>query len=436
MIWNKEMECASREDLRALQLRRLQSEATTVFEKVPFYRKAFNRVGIKPEDIRTLDDLVHLPFTIKSDFRDNYPFGLLTVPMDDIVRVHASSGTTGKPTVVAYTENDISTWAEVMARTLSCGDVTHHDVVHNAYGYGLFTGGLGVHYGAARIGSVVVPMSGGNTQRQIMLMEDFGATALCCTPSYAIYLAEAALEMGKDLTEMNLKVGFFGAEPWTPEMRMEIEQRLGIIALDIYGLSEIIGPGVSSECVHKCGLHICEDHFMPEIINPKTGEPLPYGQVGELVFTSLTKEALPVIRYRTGDITKLDVEPCECGRTCVRMAKISGRTDDMIIVRGVNVFPSQIESVLLNVEGVQPHYLIIVDRERGAMDALEVWVEVSEGIFSDELGALADLQRRTEGEIHEMLGISARIKLVEPHSIERSMGKSKRVIDRRDVYQS
>jgi phenylacetate-CoA ligase len=434
MVWNQVMECGTRAELEALQLERLQRTVRRVCEKVPFYQRAFQAAGITPQDVRSLADLTHLPFTRKSDFRDAYPFGLLAVPLDDVVRVHASSGTTGKPTVVAYTRQDIDTWAEVMARTLACGEVTSHDIVHNAYGYGLFTGGLGAHYGAERIGATVIPMSGGNTRQQIMLIQDFGATALCCTPSYSLFLAETAQEMGVDLRQTRLRVGFFGAEPWTEQMRREIQERVGLIALDIYGLSEIIGPGVSAECTHQCGLHIFEDHFLPEVIDPQSGAVLPYGQSGELVFTSLTKEALPVIRYRTGDITRLHIEPCACGRTLVRMDKISGRTDDMIIVRGVNVFPSQIESVLLQVQGVQPHYVIIVDRERGAMDSLEIWVEVSEGIFSDELGALAQLQHRAETEIEETLRISARVKLVEPHRIERSMGKAKRVIDRRDVY--
>jgi phenylacetate-CoA ligase len=434
MIWNQEMETAPREKLEALQLSRLQAQVARVYEKVPFYRQAFDAVGIKPADVHTLADLMRLPFTRKADFRDNYPFGLVAVPMDDVVRVHGSSGTTGKPTVVAYTRNDIDLWAEVMARTLSCGDVTRKDVVHNAYGYGLFTGGLGAHYGAERIGATVIPMSGGNTNRQVMLIHDFGATVLCCTPSYALFLAETAEEMKQDLRESKLRVGFFGAEPWTFNMRKQIEERLGIAALDIYGLSEIIGPGVSGECLQKHGLHVFEDHFLPEIINPATGERLPYGERGELVFTSLTKEALPVIRYRTGDISRLSLEPCACGRTSVRMEKISGRTDDMLIVRGVNVFPSQIEGVLLQVEGVQPHYVIIVDRERGMLDTLEIWVEVSEDIFTDKLGRLADMQRHAEAAIVDTLGIAARVKLVEPHRIERSMGKAKRVIDRRDVY--
>jgi phenylacetate-CoA ligase len=436
VIWNQAMECASRDELAALQWPRLQAKVAQVYDRVPFYRRLYDNARIKPGDLRSLDDLAHLPFTRKSDFRDNYPFGLLAVPLDDVVRVHASSGTTGKPTVVAYSAKDIDTWAEVMARTYGCGDVGRKDVVHNAYGYGLFTGGLGLHYGAERVGATVIPISGGNTQRQIMLIQDFGATVLCCTPSYAIYMAEAAEEMGVDLRDTKLRVGLFGAEPWTQEMRAEIEARLGVIALDIYGLSEVIGPGVSSECTCKCGLHICEDHFLPEIIDPASGEVLPYGQYGELVFTTLTKEALPVIRYRTGDITRLTIEPCACGRTAVRMDKISGRTDDMIIVRGVNVFPSQIESVLLQVQGVQPHYQIIVDREHGAMDSLEIWVEVSEGIFSDELGALADLQNKAQAEIQEILGISSRVRLVEPNSIERSLGKARRVIDRRELYKT
>ncbi|NLG50537.1 MAG: phenylacetate--CoA ligase [Chloroflexi bacterium] len=436
MVWNREMECAPRSQLEAIQLERLRRQVARVYEKVPFYRESFDKAGIKPEDVHSLQDLRHLPYTRKSDFRDTYPFGLLSVLLDDVVRVHASSGTTGKPTVVAYTEHDIGVWAEVMARTLSCGEVTRRDIVHNAYGYGLFTGGLGVHYGAERVGATVIPMSGGNTHRQIMLIQDFGATAICCTPSYSLFLAETAEEMGASLRQSKLRVGFFGAEPWTHEMRHEIEERLGILALDIYGLSEIIGPGVAAECVHKNGLHIFEDHFMPEIIDPATNEPVPYGTYGELTFTALTKEALPVIRYRTGDISRLTVEPCECGRTMVRMEKISGRTDDMLIVRGVNVFPSQIETVLLHVKGVQPHYVIIVDRERGAMDSIEIWVEVSEGFFSDELGELANLQHRAEMEIQDTLGISARVKLVEPHRIERSMGKARRVIDRREMYKN
>ncbi len=423
-------------DLTTLQTERLRALVGRVYARVPFYREAFDAAGVAPADVRTLDDLRALPFTRKSDLRDHYPFGLLAADMDDVVRVHGSSGTSGKPTFVAYTATDIDLWAEVMGRTLSLGGVTRRDIVHNAYGYGLFTGGLGAHYGAERLGAAVVPASGGDTRRQIMLIQDFGATAICCTPSYAIYLAEVAAEMGVDLRASRLRVGFFGAEPWSEGMRQEIEASLGLKALDIYGLSEIIGPGVAAECLEQAGLHLYEDCFLPEIVDPATGEVLPDGEQGELVITTLTKEALPVIRYRTGDITRLHRGPCACGRTLVRMTKISGRTDDMLIVRGVNVFPSQVEAVLMQLRGVQPHYVIIVDRERAAMDSLEIWVEVDEGIFSDQLGALADLQMRATAELREMLGIAAKVRLVEPNRIERSMGKAKRVIDRRDVYQN
>jgi phenylacetate-CoA ligase len=391
--------------------------------------------GITPQAIRSLADLAKLPFTYKRDFRDNYPLGLAAVPKERIVRIHASSGTTGKPTVVAYTSGDIDLWSEVMARTITAGGVTKQDVVHNAYGYGLFTGGLGFHYGAERIGATVIPVSGGVTKRQIMLIQDLGSTVLCCTPSYALYLAEAAQEMGVDLRETALRVGIFGAEPWSERMRQEIETKMGLKALDIYGLSEIIGPGVSVECEHQCGLHIFEDHFLPEIVDPGSGAPLPWGQRGELVLTTLTKEALPVIRYRTGDITSLNAETCACGRTLVRMAKPSGRTDDMLIVRGINVFPSQIETVLLQVEGVQPHYQIIVDRQH-TLDDLEVWVEVSDEVFADEIRGLEALEQRIRNELHNALGIAARVRLVEPRSIQRSEGKAKRVLDRREVYSS
>ena len=433
MIWDKKHETMSRSDLQQLQLGRLQTLVTRVYENVPFYRRALREEGLTPEDIRSIGDLARLPFTIKRDFRDNYPLGLTAVPRKQIVRLHASSGTTGKPTVVAYTANDIDLWSNLMARTLTAGGVTKDDVVHNAYGYGLFTGGLGFHYGAERIGSTVIPISGGQTRRQIMLLQDLDSTVLCCTPSYALYLAEVAEEMGVDLRTTHLRVGFFGAEPWSHRMREGIETKTGLMALDIYGLSEIIGPGVSVECEQQMGLHIFEDHFYPEIVDPATGEPLPYGERGELVFTTLTKEALPVIRYRTGDITTLNPEPCACGRTSVRMSKISGRTDDMLIVRGINVFPSQIETVLLRVEGVQPHYQIIVDRKR-TLDDLEVWVEVSEEIFADEIRRLENLEQQVRNELHNVLGISARVKLVEPRSIQRSEGKAKRVIDRREVY--
>jgi phenylacetate-CoA ligase len=404
-----------------------------VYEKVPFYRQKFMESGVEPQSIRSLADLGRLPYTLKRDFRDNYPLGLAAVAREHIVRVHASSGTTGKPTVVAYSAADIELWSEVMARTLTATGVTRHDVVHNAYGYGLFTGGLGFHYGAERVGATVIPVSGGGTKRQIMLLQDLGSTVLCCTPSFALYLAETADELGVDLVGSSLRVGVFGAEPWSQRMRREIETKLGLKAFDIYGLSEIIGPGVSVECECQAGLHIFEDHFLPEIINPQTGEPLPYGERGELVLTTLTREALPIIRYRTGDITALDAQPCDCGRTLVRMRKISGRTDDMLIVRGINVFPSQIETALLQIEGVQPHYQIIVDRHH-TLDDLEVWVEVPEHVFVDSIRAMEALEGQIRDELRNGLGISARVKLVEPRSIPRSEGKAKRVIDRREVY--
>ncbi len=434
MIWNKERETLSRPALEALQSELLRAQVATVYEKVPFYRQALRDRGIKPEDIRSVADLQKLPFTVKANFRDNYPFGLLAVPRKEIVRIHASSGTTGKPTVVAYTRKDMNIWREVCARNLAAAGVTDEDTVQIAMGYGLFTGGLGWHYAAEHLGAAVVPMSSGNTKRQIMLIQDFETTVFCCTPSYAIFIAEQAEEMGVNLRQTKLRIGIHGAEPWSEAMRREIADRMGIDPIDTYGLSEIIGPGVSGECTEHCGLHINEDHFLAEIVDPKTGDPLPYGERGELVLTTLTKEALPLLRYRTGDITRLDPTPCACGRTLARMEKVSGRTDDMLIVRGVNVFPSQIETVLLQVEGVLPHYLIILDRERGALDDLEIWVEVSEEIFSDDIGRLKTLQQHAEYEMREMLGIQARIKLVEPHRIERSMGKAKRVIDRRDVY--
>ncbi len=433
MIWNEEFETLPREALEALQGRRLRDLVERVYVTVPPYRKKMEEAGVRPEDIKGLDDLKRLPFTTKDDLRDNYPFGMFAVPLERVVRVHASSGTTGKPTVVGYTRRDIETWAELMARTLTAAGVHRGDVVHNAYGYGLFTGGLGFHYGAERIGATVIPISGGNTKRQIMIMKDFGSTVLTCTPSYALNIAEVMEEMGLRPSDLRLRVGIFGAEPWSERMRQEIEKKLQIDAIDIYGLSEIIGPGVSVECIEKKhGLHIFEDHFIPEIINPDTGEVLPYGEEGELVFTTLTKEAFPVIRYRTRDITRLIPEPCICGRTFVRMEKVTGRTDDMLIIRGVNVFPSQIEHVLMSVEGVEPHYQIIVDRE-GALDVMEVQVEVSEEIFSDEIKVLEGLQKRIEQELKDALAVSCRVKLVEPKTIQRSEGKAKRVIDRRKI---
>ena len=374
-----------------------------------------------------------LPFTYKDNLRDNYPFGMFTVPMDDVVRIHASSGTTGKPTVVGYTARDIQTWSELMARTLMAGGATRGDMIHNAYGYGLFTGGLGFHYGAEELGASVIPISGGNTKRQVMIMTDFGPTILTCTPSYALLIAEVAEEMGVDFREFNFKAGIFGAEPWSEQMREEIERKLNIKAMDIYGLSEIIGPGVSVECIEaQNGLHIFEDHFVPEIIDPDTEEVLPYGTPGELVFTTITKEAFPVIRYRTRDISVLYPEPCHCGRTIVRMGRVQGRSDDMLIIRGVNVFPSQIESVIMEIDGIEPHYQLEVARE-GRLDTLTVKVEVNEEVFSDEVKNLQNMERTLENNIKEMLSVSAQVKLVEPKSIQRSEGKAVRVVDKRKI---
>ncbi|QGG48272.1 phenylacetate--CoA ligase family protein [Heliorestis convoluta] len=430
MIWNRPMETMPREALSTLQLERLQKTVERVYHNVPAYREKMQAASVSPQDIRTLEDLKRLPFTYKQDLRDNYPYGLFAAPMKEIVRVHASSGTTGNPTVVGYTRRDIDNWSELTARTLSCAGANADSVVQIGYGYGLFTGGLGVHYGAEKIGATVVPISGGNTKRQIKLMQDFGTSILACTPSYALYLAETIAEMGIPREQLKLTAGIFGAEPWTEEMRRELEQRLQILAIDIYGLSEVMGPGVASECSMKKGLHIFEDHFIPEIIDPESGEPLPYGEQGELVFTSLTKEGFPVIRYRTRDISVLYEEPCECGRSHVRMGKVSGRTDDMVIIRGVNVFPSQVESVLLNLGLTEPHYLLVIDRE-GLLDTLEVWVEVSDKVFSDKVRTLEKVERKIQRELESLLGVTAKVKLVEPKTIERSEGKAKRVIDRR-----
>jgi len=433
MIWNDEFETLPREAMEALQLKRLRDLVDRVYSTVPFYRQKLSEIGYKPGDLRTLEDLSRLPFTTKEDLRENYPFGLFAVPMERVVRIHASSGTTGKPTVVGYTRRDIDTWSELMARTLSCGGTTSGDIVHNAYGYGLFTGGLGAHYGAEKIGAAVIPMSGGNTKRQILIMKDFGSTILCSTPSYALNIAEVMAEENVDCSQLRLKCGLFGAEPWSEGMRREIEKKLHIHALDIYGLSEVIGPGVASECIEeKSGLHIFEDHFIPEIIDPETGKTLPHGQIGELIFTTITKEAFPVLRYRTRDISRLNPTPCSCGRTLVRMERISGRTDDMLIIRGVNVFPSQIESVLMEVEGVEPHYQLIVSRE-GTLDILEIQVEVNESIFTDEIKGLERLAKRVEDDIKDLLGVSCQARLVEPKTIQRSEGKAKRVIDKRKI---
>lgn len=416
--------------MEQLQSRRLSETVRKCYENVPVYRKKFDEAGIKPEDIRSVADLKFLPFTNREELRDNYPFGMFAVPMEDIVRVHSSSGTTGKPKVVGYTRNDVDMWAELMARTISAGGAGKHDIIQVAYGYGLFTGGLGVHYGAEKIGATVIPISGGNTKRQVMIMQDFGSTMIACTPSYALYIADVAEEMGVDMHQLPLKYGCFGAEPWTDNMRKEIERKLGIRATDIYGLSEVIGPGVASECEMQDGLHVFDDHFIPEIVDPITLEVLPHGTPGELVFTSLTKEAFPIIRYRTRDLSVINANPCPCGRTHYRMGRITGRTDDMLIIRGVNVFPSQIESVLLEVEGVAPHYLIVVNRVE-SLDVLEVWVEVDERVFSDEVKGLESLSRKIAAAIETVLGLSVTVKLVEPRTIERSEGKAKRVIDNR-----
>ena len=433
MIFDMEYETMPREALASIQLKRLQNTLSRVYATVPFYRKKFDEAGVTPGDVKSLDDLRRLPFTVKQDLRDNYPFGMFAVPMENVVRIHASSGTTGKPTVVGYTARDINTWAELIARSLCSAGASHGDIIHNAYGYGLFTGGLGIHYGAEKLGASVIPVSGGNTKRQVMIMKDFGPTILTATPSYALHLAEAAEEEGISFRDLKFKSGIFGAEPWSEDMRTELENKLGLKAMDIYGLSEIIGPGVAIEC-HEAqhGLHIFEDHFIPEIINPDTGEVLPYGETGELVITTLTKEAFPVIRYRTRDVTSLIPEPCVCGRTHYRINKMSGRTDDMLIIRGVNVFPSQIESVLMQIEGVEPHYQLIVDREDN-LDILTVVVEVSEGIFSDEVKGLQQFSVNIGNEIKDYLGISAKVRLAEPKSIERSQGKAARVIDNRKI---
>lgn len=428
--WDESVECMDRQQLEVMQLQLFRQTLRRAYDRVPLYRSKFDAIGIKPDDVRSLSDVRSLPFTTKQDLRDNYPFGMFAVPMDDVVRVHASSGTTGKPTVVGYTSADLNMWAELMSRTLLCGDVSKSDVIHVAYGYGLFTGGLGVHYGAERVGASVIPVSGGNTKRQIMLLQDFGATVLCCTPTYALYIAETAEELGIDLVDLRLRVGFFGAEPWSENMRHELEAKLHIDAIDIYGLSEVIGPGVASECMAKCGLHVWEDHLIPEIVDPATGEVLPDGSLGELVFTSIRKEALPIIRYRTRDISSITHEPCSCGRTHARISRISGRTDDMLIIRGVNVFPSQIESVLLQIDEVEPHYQIIVDR-RGHLDDVELLVEVSSSFFSDQVKMLEQLGNRIRFDIESTLGLTVRVRLVEPKTIERSEGKARRVIDRR-----
>ena len=432
MIWNEKIECASRDEMAAIQSERLLTTVKRIYHNIPSYRAKMQEKGILPGDIKSVENLKDLPFTNKSDLRDNYPFGMFTVPMSEIVRLHASSGTTGKPTVVGYTRNDLQMWAEVVTRSLCMAGIHKNDIVQVAYGYGLFTGGLGLHYGTENLGATVIPISGGNTKKQIQLMQDFGSTAIACTPSYALYLAEAMQETGVDPESLKLRVGIFGAEPWSENMRKEIEVKLKIKAIDIYGLSEIVGPGVSCECVHQKGMHVNEDHFIPEIIDPETLQPVEPGAIGELVFSTITKEGIPIIRYRTRDLTRLIYDTCECGRTLVRMEKCMGRSDDMLIIRGVNVFPSQIESVLLEMSETEPHYLLIVERE-GTLDILKLMVEVQEQFFSDEIKELEALRKKIRNNIQSTLGISAEVKLVEPKTIERTAGKAKRVIDNRKI---
>jgi phenylacetate-CoA ligase len=439
VIWNPDAETMPRRTLAELQLRRLQHQVRRVYERVPFYRRKLDDSGVTPDQVRGLADVVRLPFTGKSDFRENYPFGLFAVPVSEVVRLHASSGTTGKPTVVGYTANDIRLWAEVCARCLAAGGARPGDVFQNAYGYGLFTGGLGMHYGGELMGLVVVPASGGNTERQIMLLQDFGARIIACTPSYALTLAEALAARGIRPGELPLRFGVLGAEPWTEAMRDEIEAKLGITAVNIYGLSEVIGPGVSNECTEeRNGAHIFEDHFFVEVLDPATGDPVPSGESGELVFTTLTKEALPVLRYRTGDIASVDLEPCRCGRTCARMSRVIGRTDDMLIIRGINVYPSQVESALVGLPELSGHYQLLVSRDR-TLDELEVKVEAADG-FAGQLGgtfegrepAVAELARRCQQKLLGALALHAHVTIIPPGTLPRSEGgKLKRVVDTR-----
>ncbi|MBN2063399.1 MAG: phenylacetate--CoA ligase [Sedimentisphaerales bacterium] len=420
------------EQLRELQLARLKNMVSRAYERVALFRSRLNELNITPSDINTLADIAKLPFTIKTDLRDTYPFGLFASPMNEIVRLHASSGTTGKPIVVAYTQEDIKVWASVMHRTFACCGLDRNDIVQNSYGYGLFTGGLGAHYGAEDMGATVIPTSGGNTERQIMVMKDFGVTAICSTPSYFLHMLDMAKEMGIDMHDLPLRAGVFGAEPWTEQMRERIEQAAGIKAYDIYGLSEIIGPGVASACCAQDGLHVFEDHFYPEIIDPITCEVLPDGQEGELVLTTLSKQAMPMIRYRTRDITTLLTEKCSCGRTIRRIRRVGRRSDDMFIIRGVNVFPSQIEEALLRIEGTLPHYQIILTREKD-LDRMEVQVEITAELFSDNFSKMEGLKKTIAHEIHNIVGINATITLVSPNTIKRSEGKAKRLLDMRKM---
>ncbi len=432
MYWEEDKECISRADLEQLQLERLQATLYRVATHVPFYRKKFRELGIDPENFSSLDDLRQLPFTTKQDLRDNYPYDLFAVPLREVVRIHASSGTTGQATVVGYTENDIKNWSKLIARILTAAGVTKDDVVQIAFGYGLFTGGFGLHYGAERVGASVIPISSGNSKRQIQIMQDFRTTALVCTPSYALLLADVIEEQGINLASMSLKYGLFGGEPWSEAMRNEIQDKLSIIATDNYGLSEVMGPGVAGECRERKGLHLNEDHFLVEVIDPDTLEPVAPGEIGELVITTLTKEAFPVIRYRTRDLTRLIAEPCLCGRTLTRMERVLGRTDDMLIIKGVNVYPSQIEEILFEVEGTKPHYQIVVERE-GRLDKATVLVEVVESLFFDRIAKQNELIDLIKKRLATELGIGVEVKLVEEKSLERSEGKAKRIIDKREL---
>jgi phenylacetate-CoA ligase len=430
IIWNKKIECMNEVDMRTLQGERLKKLVNRVYNHVPFYRKRMNEVGVKPSDINSIEDIVKLPFTYKTDLRDNYPFNLFAVPLQQIVRVHASSGTTGKPTTVGYTKADIENWKEVVARCLTMSGVGKDDIMQISYGYGLFTGGLGIHYGAENVGCTVVPISGGNTRRQLQLMSDFGSTVLACTPSYALHLADALIENGYSLKDLKLKTGVFGAEPWTENMRLELEKKWGIRAHDIYGLSEVMGPGVANDCIYHSGLHINEDHFFPEIVDPNTKETLPDGSEGELVFTTLTKEGIPLLRYNTHDLSTLNHEPCSCGRTSVRMKKITGRSDDMLIIRGVNLFPSQIEHVLLELGETSAHYMLYVDTANN-LDTLELKVELVEDQLTDTIRDLQNLSRKIEHALNSAIGLHVKVTLVEPKAIVRSEGKAVRVVDNR-----
>ena len=429
--WQKEIETASREEIREIQNQRLVKTIKHVYENVEPYRKRMEEAGLTPNDIKSVDDLKKLPFTVKQDLRDYYPYGLFAVPMKDVLRLHASSGTTGKQIVVGYTKNDLDVWDDIAARQLYAVGADENDMIHVSYGYGLFTGGFGLHGGAGRIGATAIPVSSGNTDRQVTILQDFGSTVLCCTPSYAMYIGETLKKKGVDPKTLSLKAGIFGAEPWTEEMRQQIQELLDIKAYDVYGLTEIMGPCVSYECSAQAGMHVNEDHFIIETINPDTGEVIPNGEVGELVFTCISKECCPFIRYRTRDIGVVTEEPCSCGRTFVRMSKPMGRSDDMLIIRGVNVFPSQIETVLLKM-GYSPNYKIYVDRVNNT-DTLDVHVEMNEDMFSDTVAVVKENEKKLEAELRSLLGISANVKLVAPNSIERSMGKAVRVVDNRKL---